>query len=237
MKRILLASAIFVGLSGSIPADAQLATVCTNCSTIAEQLMSDARQAQQYLTQVAALQTDLRQYANMIQNTVALPQEIFANVQGDIFQVRNLANAGSLLTGNAGSILTRLQGLSSYSSSVPNVGQQFAMWRQTIGNAENSMARTLGVQQGQEESYTALQYAIQAHSQTAAGQMQAIQAGNEALGLMNSQMQQVQTSLVTMAQEQATTDEVNADRRAEEDQSMLQFSQFQQVPTTGYQGF
>ena len=56
---------------------------------------------------------------------------------------------------------------------------------QTFGNAANSLGRTLGVQQGQESNYTALQAAVQNHSQTAAGQMQAIQATNEALGVMN----------------------------------------------------
>jgi len=47
------------------------------------------------------------------------------------------------------------------------------MWQQTLGNPESSFARTIGVQQGQEQSYTALQAAIQAHSEVLVGQKQA----------------------------------------------------------------
>jgi conjugal transfer/entry exclusion protein len=40
----------------------------------------------------------------MVTNTLALPQQLWGQVQGDIMQVRNLSNAASLLSGNAGSI-------------------------------------------------------------------------------------------------------------------------------------
>jgi P-type conjugative transfer protein TrbJ len=239
MKRVLLASAILLGTTYAAdrPTHAMIVE-CANCSTIAEELLSDAKQAQQYLTQVASLQTELNQYANMVTNTVALPQEIWANVQGDIMQVRSLANAASLLTGNSGSMLTRLQSAQGYASSASflpqNIGSQLTMWQQTIANAGTSLGRTLGVQQGQEQNYTALQAAIQAHSQTAAGQMQAIQAGNESLGLMNTQLQQLQTTLTTAAQATATHDLVAADRQAAEDAQYQQlFANPAPYPTTG----
>ena len=54
-----------------------------------------ATQLQQYQTQVA-------QYADMLTNTVALPQEIWGTVQSDIMQVQALSNAASLLSGNSG---------------------------------------------------------------------------------------------------------------------------------------
>lgn len=215
--------------------------ICANCATFAQQLIDYAKQAQQYLTQVSQLQTELNQYAQMVRQGLALPQSIWANVQGDIQQVRGLANAASLLTGNAGGILSRLDTAGSYLNSVSMTPQQlsnqFSMWQTTFGNSADSMARTLGVQQGQEQSYTALQAAIQAHSQTAAGQMQAIQAGNESLGLMNTQLQQIQTTLVSTAQEVATRDIVAADRRASEDAVMQHFSTPQDTQTTGWTGF
>jgi P-type conjugative transfer protein TrbJ len=243
MKRILLASAaiVFSGVSLTAEPARALVVECANCSSIEEQLVSDAKQAQQYLTQVSQLETQLRQYANQIQNSVALPQSIWSNVTGDINQVRSLANAASLLTGNSGSILTRLQSAQGYADQAAflpqNIGSQFTMWQQTLANAGTSLGRTLGVQQGQESSYTALQTAIEAHSQTAAGQMQAIQAGNENLGLINTQLQQVQTTLVAVAQEVATRDAVAADRQAAQDAATLKFSRYQPVPTTGSQGF
>lgn len=242
IKRFLLASTIVLGCTTlRSPAQAQLATVCVNCSSLQEELISDAKQAQQYTAQVAQLQTQLNQYANMVTNTVALPRQVFAGVQSDINQVRNLANAASLLTGNSGSILTRLQSAQGYANQVSflpqNIGSQFTMWSNTLGNASNTLGRTLGVQQGQLSNYAALQAAIQAHSQTAAGQMQAIQAGNELAALTNTQLQQVQTTLYAAAQEQATRDITAAERQAVNDAAMLKFSQYQPVATTGSQGF
>ena len=214
---------------------------CSNCADLVDQLAEKAQQAKQLLTEGASLQTQLQQYAQMVTAGLTLPQSVFANVQGDIYQVRNLANAASLLTGNSGSILTRLQSAQGYAgqaTTLPqNIGAQFTMWQQTIGNANSSLGRTLGVQQGQEANYTALQAAIQAHSSTAAGQMQAIQAGNESIGLVNTQLQQVQTTLVATAQEQATRDMVAADRTASEDAAMQALLQPTSIPLAGYKGY
>jgi len=49
-------------------------------------------------------------------HTLALPQQLWGQVQSDIMQVRNLSNPASLLSGNAGSILTRLQSASAYAN-------------------------------------------------------------------------------------------------------------------------
>src|SRR5271166_321386 len=230
MRRLLASFAIFV--TAHHPAPAQIPV--TDITAI-------AKQAQQYLTQLQQLQTELNSYKQMITQGLALPMSIWTSVQADIGQVRNLANAASMLTGNSGSILTRLQSAGAYAnqvSSLPqNIGAQFTMWQQTIGNAGNSLARTLGVQQGQESNYTALQAAIQAHSSSAAGQMQAIQSGNEALGLINTQLQQVQTTLVAAAQEQATRDIVAADREAVADAADLRILQYTPLPTTGHAAY
>ena len=221
--------------------DAQVVVACPTCSSLYEELISDAKQAQQYATQLSQYQTQLSQYANMIQNTVALPQSAWTNAQADIMQIRNLTNAASLLTGNSGSMLTRLQSASSYANQASflpqNIGTQFTMWNQTLGNAGTSLGRTLGVQQGQENNYTALQAAIQVHSQTAAGQMQAIQAGNELASLTNTQLNQIQTTLTAAAQDQATRNLVTDDQQAAQEAAMLQYSQYRPVATTGSEGF
>jgi len=242
MKRFLLATIAAVPLFLIQPGHSGAVIVeCANCSQFAEQLISDAKQAAQYTLQLQQKATQLQQYANQIQNTVALPMSVWASVQSDIIQVRSLANAASLLTGNSGSILTRLQSAQGYvnqASFLPqNIGSQFTMWQQTIGNANNAFARTMGVQQGQEQNYAVLQAAINQHSQTATGQMQAIQAGNELASLTSTQLNQIQTTLTAAGQEAATRDVVAADRQGVEDAAALRFSQYQPVPMTGSQGF
>lgn len=241
MKRFLLIGALSLLPMGYVPPSRALIVECANCSSLYEQLASDAKQAQQYVLQLQEHATQLQQYANMLQNTAALPQALWSQAQSDIMQVRSLTNAASLLTGNSGSIMSRLQSAQGYAGQAmflpQNIGSQFTMWQQTMGNASNSLGRTLGVQQGQEQNYAALQMAINAQSQSATGQMQAIQAGNQLASLTSTQLNQMQTTLTAMAQEQATQDLVHDDRDAAANAAMLQLTATTTVQTTGYKGY
>jgi len=226
-----------IAVAAPRPADAQWAVTCVNCSTTWTQLLEYGKQAQQLETQLQQYETQLQQYANMVTNTVALPQELWGNVQSDIMQVQNLSHAASLLSGNAGSIVTRLQSASAYANqaaSLGNIANQFTTWQQTIGNNISTLGRTLGLQQSQQATNATLLTTLQSHSQSAQGQMQAIQAGNELAHANAVQLQEIQATLTTTAQMQATGMAVDADRRASEDAAMLHFSTPQSIQTSGY---
>jgi len=244
VRRVCLASAVLLAALASAaaprPAKAQWAVNCVNCSTTWTQLLQYAKEAQSLATQMQQYETQLQQYANMITNTVALPQEIWGTVQSDIMRVQSLSNAASLLSGNAGSIITRLQSASAYASQAASLGDiagQFTTWQQTIGNNLSTLGRTLGLQESQQQNETSILQALQQHSQSAQGQMQAIQAGNELAGANAAQLAQIQATLVSTAQMQATGMAVQADRQASEDAAMLHFATPQLVPTTGYQSW
>jgi len=241
MRRLARASGIALAALASIfapqPASAQSAVICTNCSTTWTQLLQYAKEAQQLATQLQSYQLQLQQYANMITNTVALPSQVWATVQSDIMQVRNLSNAASLLSGNSGSIIARLQSASAYANqvgSLANIPGQFSTWQQTIGNNLNTMGRALGLQQSQQQKDAAIIAALQQHSQSAAGQLQAIQTGNELAGANAAQLAQIQVTLMTTAQMQANGMAVDADRRASEDAAMLHFAKPTPIQTSGY---
>ena len=234
------AAALLIGVAAPQPAHAQWAVTCVNCSTTATQLLQYAKEAQSLGTQLQQYQTQLEQYANMVTNTVALPQEVWGTVQSDIMQVQALSNAASLLSGNSGSMISRLQSASAYANETAGLGNisgQFTMWQQTIGNNLSTMGRTLGLQQSQEQSQAAVLSALQQHAQSAQGQMQAIQAGNELAGANAAQLAQIQATLTTTAQMQASNAAVSADRQASEDAAMLHFATPQPVATTGYQQY
>jgi P-type conjugative transfer protein TrbJ len=241
MRHLVIAGAAFASVAiSTLPrhASAQAAVTCVNCSTTWTQLLQYAKEAQSMATQLQQYQTQLQQYANMITNTVALPQQIWGTVQSDIMQVQALSNAASLLSGNSGSMISRLQSASAYAnqaSSLGNVAGQFSTWQQTIGNNLSTMGRTLGLQQSQQQSQAATLQSLQQHAQSAQGQMQAIQAGNELAGANAAQLAQIQASLTATAQMQASNTAVAADRRATEDAAMLHFATPQPVATTGYQ--
>lgn len=231
------AVAALASLSTPRPAQAQWAVTCVNCSTIWTQLLQYAKEAQSLATQLQQYQTQLQQYANMITNTVALPQEVWGTVQSDIMQVQTLSNVASLLSGNSGSMISRLQSASAYANqaaSLGNVAGQFTTWQQTIGNNLSTMGRTLGLQESQQRDQAAIIQALQQHSQSAEGQMQAIQAGNELAGANAEQLAEIQATLTATAQMQASNAAVAADRQASEDAAMLHFATPQPVAITGY---
>lgn len=195
-------------------------------------------QAQQLQQQAQSYATQLRQYANMVQNTTALPYQIWNTVQNDIMQVRNLSNAAALLSGNSGSMVNRLSSAAGYANqaaNLGNIGGQFTMWQQTIGNNVDMLGRTLGLQQGQQQTNAALIEQMQAHSATATGQLQVLQAGNELAGATANQLIQIQATLAATAQLQAGNAVAAADRQASQDAAMLHAIQAPRPPVTGIQ--
>lgn len=240
MKRILLAGIAALPFLLVQPTHSHAVIMeCANCATTWDQLVANAKQAQQYALQLQQRVTQLQQYANQVQNTLQLPMSIYQNITNDINQVRSLANAASLLTGNSGSIMSRLQSAQGYANQAlytpQNIGQQFTMWQQTIGQASNSLGRTLGMQQGQEAGYAVQQAQIQAMTPT--GQLQAIQQTNQLAALTSTQLNQMQTTITAMAQEQATRGIVAADRQGSEDAAMQRLQHGDAIEVNGYKGY
>jgi P-type conjugative transfer protein TrbJ len=242
VRKILLASALALSFA-PIPHPAQ-AIECENCSTFVQQIADYAQQAKTYLVEFQQLQTQLEQYANMVRNSVAIPMQAFATVQSDIARVQQLSQLSSLLSGNTGSIIGKLSAAQTFGNEVSSVGsmlgnmpQQFSMWQTTLGNSAKQFGATLGLQQTQATNNVAIMQAIQAHSQTAAGQMQAIQAGNEMAAANGAVMAQMQQTLIGLSQQITTTDAVAADRQSEQDAAMVRFTASTPIQTTGSKGF
>ena len=241
-RRFFLGGAAGLLLAARVrPADAIVPVICETCATWVDQLTSLARQAQQYATEIASYQKLLAMYQNQIQNTIALPQQVWSTVQGDLYQVRSLANAASVLTGNSGSMIQRLQSASGYASSATMLPAQFSqqiqMWQQTLGQADFNLGNQLALQQRQQLQYASLQDRAQAQSAAATGQMQAIQAGNELAAITGTQLNQIQATLTAQAQYYAAVTTSAADRTAREDAVMLDFANGHPVATTGYRNY
>jgi type IV secretion system protein TrbJ len=72
-----VALAALAGIIAPRPAPAQMTVTCVNCSAIWNQLLEYGKQVQQLATQLQSYQTQLQQYANMVTNTLALPQQLW----------------------------------------------------------------------------------------------------------------------------------------------------------------
>lgn len=214
--------------------------VCTNCSSLIQQLIDYAKQLEQYRTQLQSYSTQLSQYRNMVQNTVSLPMQVWSDVQGDIAQIKALSDASSLLSGNSGDILSRLNSATGYANRVAglaNMPDQILGWQRSYKTAAEGFARTLGLQQNQAGDTAALLRRLQAHSEGADGQMRALQAGNELAAATVGQIMRVQATISATAQYQAQRDIVEADRTALRDAAMQAFLSGEKPATTGYKSW
>ena len=89
-RRILLGGVVIAVLANT-PREAAAQLPVTDAAGNAQwvqqtltQIKTLAQQAQSYGMQIQQYQTQLQQYANMVTNTVALPQEVWSTVQSDI---------------------------------------------------------------------------------------------------------------------------------------------------------
>ena len=238
-RSVLLASVLAFGAAVAAPRPAAAAwpVTCLNCSSMFNQLMEYAKQLEQYRTQLLSYSTQLNQYRNMVQNTVSLPMQAWSDVQGDIAQIKALSDASTLLSGNSGDILSRLNSATGYANRVSNLANmpdQILGWQRQFKTASESFANTLGLQQHQAGDTASLLRRLQSHSEGADGQMRALQVGNELAAATVGQIMRVQATISATAQYQAQRDIVDADRTALRDAAMVDFLAGKAPATTGY---
>ncbi len=241
-RSMLLGGAAFAvaSLFSPSPVEAQLTVACPMCSSWMTQLAQNAREAQAYATQLQGYALQGRQYTNMIQNTVALPQQVWADVQNNLQRIKALSDTSAILSGNSGNMLARLNSATGYADRVGGVADmpsRLLQWQRSYETAATSFGRTLGLQQGQQADNAALLTRLQAHSQSATGQMQAIQAGNELAAATVNQLMQVQATISASTQYAVQRDIALADRTAVNDAALQAFLGGRAPPTTGYRSW
>jgi P-type conjugative transfer protein TrbJ len=203
---------------------------CTGpCATMWEQLVQIFNQVKSYALQLQQYFAEFQTYQNTAFAIISLPSQIWATVQGDIAMVRGIANAASILTGNAGSIISRLQTAGAYASTAAMtptmITNQFDMWSATIGRSANKLGELLDMSNEQEKGYGLTQTQSRMHSEGALGQVQALQAVNEQVDLVNTQLNQVHAAISNFAQFYATDAVVRTERQAQQDAAENQFMQ------------
>lgn len=169
------------------------------------------RQVQQGLQQVQALQSQLAQQARMLQGLgvdVTGPlRDIAGQATRLLQQARGLGyQATSISQGFSDLYPTDLAGLSA-----KDLAARLATWTQ---NSRQALQEAMQVQNQIAQAQTAMVGAVGAAvdaSQGASGQTAAVQATNQLLAVLSTQLTQLQTLLITQARQAQTWD---AERRA-----------------------
>lgn len=199
---------IALGTVSIAPPDSALAFYCANCSTFYQQMYQYAEQVNIALSTGRQLEEQIKQYQNMVTQGMSLPNSMFSSVTGDLQRVVNLYNQSQSLGRQVQDMdtafntqfpdfQTYLQAASNKESASQMMPQRYQKWAdQGRDNVKTSLeAANLNTSTFQSEDTRLAQ--MVARSQSAAGRMQAIQAGNEIAAQNVQQLQKLRDLLAT----------------------------------------
>lgn len=215
-----IAVAIIASVAVVAPAQAGTATGAAtewtqlaNNAELIKLLESSDTQVHNQLTQINQLaqqiETQLNIYHNMLQNTATLPEHIWGQVEADLNQLRNIVETGQSIAfsmGNADEVLhRRFQSYSTLRTNLPNnatFSSTYQTWSDTNRATIASTLRAANLTSDQFNSEEATMSSLRSMSETADGQMKALQVGHQ---LAAQQVEQTQKLRGLVAQQTTMT--------------------------------
>ena len=213
----------------SMPAHSGIPVIDT--TNLSQTMMTAMEEVAQTLKQIEEYATQLQQYENMLQNTLAPAAYIWDQAQSTINGVMDAVNTLDYYKNQLGSVdayLGKFQDVSYYKSSpcftstgcseaeraaIKNV-QQLASESQKKAN--DALFRGLEQQQDHLRSDAATLQNLQSAAQGATGQMQAIGYANQLASQQANQLLQIRGLLIAQQNAMATRMQAEADREARE---------------------
>jgi P-type conjugative transfer protein TrbJ len=191
-----------------------------------------AEQIQNQVTQIGHLaeqiQNQLRIYENMLQNTVVLPDHVWGQVEADLARLQQLVGQGNGIAFSMGSIDTvlkqRFQSFAEFETGLADgasFAESYQAWSDTNRDTIAATLRAAGLTAEQFGSEEGTMSQLRAMSETAIGQMQALQVGHDIAAQQVAQAQKLRglvsqqvTMMATWYQsEQAARDLAQARRK------------------------
>ncbi|MBS7546459.1 P-type conjugative transfer protein TrbJ [Ancylobacter oerskovii] len=203
----------------------------------AEQINNQVTQITQLAEQI---QNQLKIYANMLQNTAQLPNHVWGQVESDLNRLQGIVSQGQGIAfsmGNADDILKqRFQSFSTFKSNLPS-GASFSStyegWSNTNRDtiAGTLKAANLTAEQFQSEEST--MSSLRSMSESADGQMKALQIGHEIAAQEVAQLQKLRGLVSQQVTMMATWYQ---SEQARKDLAQARREQFFNAPTNDIRG-
>ncbi len=181
-KCLVILSAILLLSPGPLRAGA-FATEITQLLNHAQLVMSYIRQGQQ-------LANELNMYSNMLQNTQNIPNQVFGPIQADLNGLAQIVQGGRALAyslGNLDQLFTTT--FPGYSTNPTAFYVQYQNWSQTSLDTTLGVLRAAGLQGQQLQNEQSIISSLETMSQSAGGQMQALNVMSQ---IADQQVQQLQ---------------------------------------------
>lgn len=195
-------SSVFPARAGAAAGGATEWTQLANNAQLVDLMTSSGLQVDNQLTQIAQLaeqiQNQLNIYKNMLQNTAQLPNHIWGEVENDLNRLRDIVNQGQSISfsmGNADDVLgQRFKSYADLKANLPNLetfSKSYQDWsdinRDTIGSTLKAASLTSEQFDSEENTMTSLR----GMSETADGQMRALQVGHQIAAQQVAQTQKL----------------------------------------------
>ncbi|PSS59962.1 P-type conjugative transfer protein TrbJ [Ensifer sp. NM-2] len=159
-------------------------------------------QIQNQLTQINQLaqqiETQLNIYQNLLQNTATLPSHMWGQVESDLSQLRSIVDQGQSIAfsmGNADDVLQqRFQSYSTLQTNLPKnetFSSTYQIWSDTNRDTIASTLKAASLTADQFDSEESTMSSLRSMSETADGQMKALQVGHEIAAQQVAQMQKL----------------------------------------------
>lgn len=177
-------------------------TQLANNAQLVDLLKSSGLQVDNQLTQISQLaeqiQNQMKIYENMLQNTAQLPEHIWGQVESDLNKLRSIVDQGQSISfsmGNADDVLKqRFQSYADLQAAASNgtdLSLNYAGWsetnRDTIASTLKAASLTADQFDGEENTMNSLRNM----SESADGQVKALQVGHEIAAQQVAQMQKL----------------------------------------------
>jgi type IV secretion system protein TrbJ len=177
-------------------------TQLANNAQLVDLLKSSGLQVDNQLTQIRQLaeqiQNQLKIYENMLQNTAQLPDHVWGQVEGDLNRLRSIVDQGQSIAfsmGNADDVLQqRFKSYADLKTNLPNsesFSSTYQTWSDTNRDTIASTLKAASLTADQFDSEESTMSSLRGMSESADGQMKALQVGHEIAAQQVAQMQKL----------------------------------------------
>jgi P-type conjugative transfer protein TrbJ len=185
---------------------------------IGDRALSYSKQLQQYATQVMQYQQQIQQYVNqfqsyrmMLQNIGKLPEAQWRQFQNSVMQLKHAVEFGQSISYTAANFDQKFRntfkGFDQYLNQAKGGNLHFTneyktMYQSTKDTVQGAL-KSLNLQEKDLQSDEQVMAALQQQSQSAVGQLSAVQAANQIALHQTTQMKKLQKTIMTQANMQA----------------------------------
>ena len=210
MRKILFAGLVTLALISGGRAHAQFgggAVFCTNCVTPPFEL---PQWLQNFENQVQMIQYQINFWQTLIQNTIDLPEKLFADITGTIAQLQAAVQQADLLAQRQRFFIDHLSDPSGFGGDLSNIPAMLAQENNALALAMQTMSQVLNLSKQMQTLYTPQINAMQGLSPT--GITQAVQIGNQMIATQ-AQQQAVYKNAQTVSLQALATAELRKAHR------------------------